>query len=86
MMKAVLLESELYNGAMTDLTELKGLIQDVLIDNEEAFKMIEKILKAFDEAAAIAGQNTTEDGTRFEIVNADPETFMEIEYGDELES
>lgn len=82
MMKAVLLESELYNGAMTDLTELKGLIQDVLIDNEEAFKMIEKILKAFDEAAAIA--ELAEDGEQFEIVNAEEGTFMDI--SEELES
>lgn len=83
MMKAVLLESELYNGAMTDLTELKGLIQDVLIDNEEAFKMIEKILKAIEEAASIA--ELAEDGERFEIVNTDSKMYMDVEV-EELES
>lgn len=79
MMKAVLLENELYISAMTVLTELKGLMEDELIDYDEAIETIEFILNLCDTAAAVAGQNTTEDGTQFEIVNADPETYMDVE-------
>lgn len=86
MMKAVLLESELYNSAMTDLTELKGLMEDELIGYDEVIETIEFILNLCDTAANIAGQNATKDGTQFEIVNADPETYMDVELITELES
>ena len=77
MKKVILLDDEKFNWAMADLVELKGQIQDVLIDNEEAFKMIEKILKAIEEAASIA--ELAEDGERFEIVNTDSKTYMDVE-------
>ena len=93
MMKAVLLENELYNGAMTDLLEMRDVMKSEYIDKGQEltdaryiYMSITAILNEFNEAASIAGHNAIEDGTQFEIVNADPETFMEIEYGNELES
>ena len=80
MKKVILLDNEKFNWAMADLVELKGQIQDVLIDNEEAIKAIENILKAVDEAMSIH----TEEGESFEIVNAEEGTFMDI--SEELES
>ena len=74
MKKVILLDNEKFNWAMADLVELKGQIQDVLIDNEEAIKAIENILKAVDEAMSIH----TEEGELFEIVNAEEGTFMDI--------
>ena len=81
MKKVILLDNEKFNWAMADLVELKGQIQDVLIDNEEAIKAIENILKAVDEAAAVT--ELAEDGEQFEIVNAEEGTFMDI--SEELE-
>lgn len=80
MKKVILLDNEKFNWAMADLVELKGQIQDVLIDNEEAIEAIENILKAVDEAMSIH----TEEGESFEIVNAEEGTFMDI--SEELES
>lgn len=74
MTKAILLDNEKFNWAMADLVELKGQIQDVLIDNEEAIKAIENILKAVDEAMSIH----TEEGESFEMVNAEEGPFMEL--------
>lgn len=74
MKKVILLDNEKFNWAMADLVELKGQIQDVLIDNEEAIEAIENILKAVDEAMSIH----TEEGESFEIVNAEEGTFMDI--------
>lgn len=84
MTKVILLDNEKFNWAMADLVELKGQIQDALINDEEAIEAIENILKAVDEAMSIA--ELAEDGKRFEIVNADPETYMDVELITESES
>lgn len=91
-MKAVLLENELFNGAMTDLMELRDIMEFEFIRKghiwtsaEYVRKTVAQILNAFEKSAAVAGQNAIEEA-QFEIVNADPETFMEVEYGDELGS
>lgn len=92
MMKAVLLENELFNGAMTDLLEMRDVMKSEYIDKGQEltdaryiYRSITAILNEFNEAASVAGHSEMENA-QFEIVNADPETFMEVEYGDELES
>ena len=92
MMKTVLLENELYNGAMTDLLEMREVMKSEYIDKGQEltdaryiYRSITAILNEFNEAASVAGHSVIEN-TQFEIMNSDPETFMEIEYGDELES
>lgn len=94
MMKTVLLENELYNGAMTDLLEMRDVMKSEYIDKGQEltdakyiYRSITAILNEFNEAASIAGHCVLEKGIICaEIVNGDPEKFMEIEYGDELES
>ena len=92
MMKTVLLENELYNGAMTDLLEMRDVMKNEYIDKGQKltdakyiYRSITAILNEFNEAASIAGHSAMENA-KFEIMNVDPETFMEIEYGDESES
>ena len=83
MMKAVLLESELYNGAMTDLIELRDVMELEFISKghiwtsaEYIRKTTAQILRALEKAASIA--ELAEDGEQFEIVNAEEGTFMGI--------
>ena len=92
MMKTVLLENELFNGAMTDLLEMRDVMKSEYIDKGQEltdakyiYRSITTILNEFNEAASVAGHSAMENA-QFEIMNSDPETFMEIEYGDELES
>ena len=92
MMKTVLLENELFNRAMTDLMELRDVMELEFIDKGHIWTSAEyvrrttaQILRAL-EKAAVAGQNTTEDGTQFEIVNDDPEMYMDVKLITELES
>lgn len=83
MMKAVLLESELYNGAMTDLIEMRDAMELEFIDKGHIWTSAEyvrrttaQILRSLEKAASIA--ELVEDGERFEIINAEEGTFMDI--------
>lgn len=84
MKKVILLDNEKFNWAMADLVELKNVMETEYISKgqtwtsaEDIHKAVAQILNAFEEAASIA--ELAEDGERFEIVNADERTFMDIE-------
>ena len=89
MTKVILLDNEKFNWAMTDLIELRDVMELEFISKghiwtsaEYIRKTTAQILIAFEKAASIA--ELVKDGERFEIVNAEEGTFMDI--SEELES
>lgn len=70
MMKTVLLENELFNGAMTDLLEMRDVMKSEYIDKGQSwtdaryiYRSITAILNEFNEAASIAGHSAMEKRT-----------------------